>query len=231
MCKVFLSSFGPAAMRWFDALEEGSIGSFEELTKAFGARFITCSRVLRPVDSLLSMAMREGETLKTYSDRYWETYNEVNNDFENVVVRTFKVGLLTEHELRKLSTMKSALNMCQLMYRIDKYKRLKEEQIQGKGKTKMFLEKRDPRGGGYHNSRSRSDFPSHATSTGVQSVNSLFKELVYQILEKIKNDPFFKWPNKMGRDPSRRNQSLYCHYHWDRGHTTEDCRTLRDHLN
>lgn len=54
----------------FDALEEGSIRSFEELTRAFGARFIMCSKVPKLVDSLLSMAMKEGETLKTYSDRY-----------------------------------------------------------------------------------------------------------------------------------------------------------------
>lgn len=32
MCKIFPSSLGPVAMRWFDALEEGSIRSFEELT-------------------------------------------------------------------------------------------------------------------------------------------------------------------------------------------------------
>ena len=32
MCKVFPSSLGPVAMRWFDALEEGSIRSFKELT-------------------------------------------------------------------------------------------------------------------------------------------------------------------------------------------------------
>ena len=60
MCKVFLSSLGPVAMRWFNAFKEGSIGSFEELTKAFSASFMTCSRVPRPVDSLLSMAIWEG---------------------------------------------------------------------------------------------------------------------------------------------------------------------------
>ena len=34
MCKVFPSSLRPVAMRWFDALEEGLIGSFEELIMA-----------------------------------------------------------------------------------------------------------------------------------------------------------------------------------------------------
>ena len=91
MCKVFPSSLGPVAMRWFDGLGANSINSFKELTQAFGSRFITCSRVPRPLDSLLSLFMREGETLKTYSDRYWEIYNEINGDFEGVTISTFKV--------------------------------------------------------------------------------------------------------------------------------------------
>ena len=70
MCKVFPSNLGPVAMRWFDGLGANSFDSFKELTWAFGSHFITCSRVPQPLDSLLSMAMREGETLKTYSDRY-----------------------------------------------------------------------------------------------------------------------------------------------------------------
>ena len=95
----------------------------------------------------------------------------------------------------------------------------------------MFQEKRDPRGGGYNNNRPKRDFPNQAPSMGAQVVNSLFKEPVYQILEKIKNELYFKWPNKMGGDSSRRNQSLYCHYHQYRGHATKDYRTLRAHLN
>ena len=57
MCRLFPSSLRPVAMRWFDGLEEGSINSFQEFTRAFEARFVTCSRVPRPLDSLLFMAM------------------------------------------------------------------------------------------------------------------------------------------------------------------------------
>ena len=69
MCKVFSSSLGLVAI-WFDGLRANSIDSFKEPTQAFGSRFITCSRVPRPLDSLLSLSIREGETLKTYFDRY-----------------------------------------------------------------------------------------------------------------------------------------------------------------
>ena len=70
LCKVFPSKLGPVAMRWIDSLGASSIDSFKGLTKAFGSCFITCSRVPQPLDSLLSMSIREGKTLKMYSDRY-----------------------------------------------------------------------------------------------------------------------------------------------------------------
>ena len=70
LCRVFPSSLGPVAMRWFNDLEKGSINSFQELTRAFKARFVTCSRVPHPLDSILSMTMREGETMRTYLDKY-----------------------------------------------------------------------------------------------------------------------------------------------------------------
>ena len=128
MCMVFPSSLGPVAMRWFDGLEEGSISSFQELTRAFGARFVTCSRVPCHLDFLLSMVMREGETLKMYLDRYWEMFNKIYVNFDDVAIRTFKVGLLAEHDLRKFLTRKLAKSIRQLMDRIDEYKRVEEDQ-------------------------------------------------------------------------------------------------------
>ena len=137
MCKVFPSSLGPVVMRWFDGLKEGSINSFKELTRAFGARFVTCSRVPRPLDSLLSITMQEGETLKTYSNSYLEMCNEIDDNFDDVTIRTFKVGLPTEHDLRKSLTRKPVRSVRQLMDCIDEYKWVEEDQQQGKGKAKV----------------------------------------------------------------------------------------------
>ena len=115
-------------MKWFDGLREGSISSFKELTRAFGARFMTSSRIHRPLDSLFSMTMRERETLKTYLDKYWEMFNKIDRDFDDVVIRTFKVDLPAEHDLRKTLTRKPVRNVRWLIDRIDEYKRVEEDQ-------------------------------------------------------------------------------------------------------
>ena len=138
MCKVFPSNLGPVAMGWFNGLRANSIVSFKNLTRAFGARFITCSRVPRPLRSLLSMSMREGETLKTYSDRYWKMFNEIEGEHDDVAISTFKTGLPAEHDLRKSLTGKPVISVHQLMDRIDKYRRVEEDQLQGKGKAKVI---------------------------------------------------------------------------------------------
>ena len=146
MCKIFPSSLGLMAMRWFNGQRANSIDSFKKLTQSFGAGFITCSRVPLPLGYLLSMSMREGETLKAYSDRYWEMFNEIDGSYDDVAISTFKAGLPAEHDLRKSLTGKPVTSVRSLMDRIDKYKRIEEDQLQGKGKAKVIpQERRDPK--------------------------------------------------------------------------------------
>ena len=104
MCKVFPSSSGPTTLRWFNGLRKGSIHSFAELIQEFGARFITCSRVTQPMDVLLSMKMRVGETLRNYASQYWELYNEISGGNEKIAASTFRIGLLEDLELRESLT-------------------------------------------------------------------------------------------------------------------------------
>ena len=63
--------------------------------------------------------MHEGETLKAYSDRYWEVYNDLDDNHDDVAINTFKSGLPTEHGLRKSLTGKPVADVHQLMDRIE----------------------------------------------------------------------------------------------------------------
>ena len=114
MCRVFPSSLGPMPMKWFDRLRTNSISSFKKLTQSFCSRFITCNRVPQPLDSLLSMSMREGESVKAYSEWYWEMFNEIDGDFNEITIKTFKVGLSSKHCLRKSLTGKPVTSLRQM---------------------------------------------------------------------------------------------------------------------
>ena len=54
-------------------------------------------------------------------------YNEIDDNFDDVAINTFKNSLLVEHGLRKSLTGKRATSVRQLIDHIDKYKRVKED--------------------------------------------------------------------------------------------------------
>ena len=207
--RVFPSSLGPMPMRWLDGLRTNSINSFKKLTQSFCSQFITCSRVPQPLDSLLSMSMREGEFVKAYAERYWEMFNEIDGNFDEVAIRTFKVSLPPEQGLRKSLTGKPVTSLRQLIDQVDKYKRIEDDQQQGKGKAKVIpQERRDFRSDRYNNNQPRRDYAEQLGSNNNKVVGAVFREPVHQVLEKVKNKSFFKWPNKMVGNPEKRNRNL-----------------------
>ena len=62
--------------------------------------------------------------MKVYAKRYWEMFNEIDDDFDEVAIRTFKVSLPSKYGLRKSLTGKPVTSLCQLMDRVEKYKRI-----------------------------------------------------------------------------------------------------------
>ncbi|XP_050262723.1 uncharacterized protein LOC126707163 [Quercus robur] len=131
--------------------------------------------VPQPLGSLLSMSLWEGETLKAYSDRYWEIFNEIEGEYDDVAINTFKASLPAKHDLRKSLTGKPVTSVRQLMDRIDKYRRVEEDQLQGKGKAKVIPRgRRDFRSDRYNNNRPRKDFVGQSGSTNTQAVNAVF---------------------------------------------------------
>ena len=105
MCKISHSSLGSIAMRWFDGLEKGAIQGYDEPIKAFGAKFVTCSRThLTPLVS-----------------------NEGREDNGGIATSTFKVGLPIDSDLRASLALKPITDMKKLMERVEEYKRLEDD--------------------------------------------------------------------------------------------------------
>ena len=112
-------------------------------------------------------------------------FNEIYGDFDEVAVRTFKVGLSSKHGLRKSLTGKPVTSLRQLINWVDKYKRIEDDQQQGKGKAKVIpQERRDFRSDRYNNNWPRRNYADQSGSNNTQVVGAIFWEAVHQVLEK-----------------------------------------------
>ena len=56
-------------------------------------------------------------------------FNEIDRSYDDVAITTFKAGLPVEHDLRKSLTSKPVTSVRLFMDRIDKYRRIEEDQL------------------------------------------------------------------------------------------------------
>lgn len=115
--------------------------------------------------------------------------------------------------------MRPLENMHQLMRQIKEYNRLEDDRQQSRSKVPATSHyAKDSRSRDFQ-SRPRRELRIQELGARIGEINVAFKELVHKILEQIKNELCFRCLGKMGGDLARRNQNLYCTYHWDKGHT------------
>jgi hypothetical protein len=202
------------------------------MAEAFVARFISNSQKTKEMDALLTMKLQSNETIKEYSTRFWETYNDIDRCDEEVAVRTFKLGLPPDTGLHQSLTKRPTPIVVKLMHRIDQFIRVEED---GGGTTSVQIDTQP---------KVITPKPFARSSPAVKSLSSLtdfaapsfrafetvFKEPIYKLMEKIKREPFFVWPPKLLGNPDLRDGNLCCNYHKDTGHMTKNCHKLKVHL-
>ena len=99
----------------------------------------------------------------------------MEDNFDDVAIITFKNSVTADHGLRKSLTGKPATNMRQLMDRVDKYKRVEKDQLQGRGKEKVIpQERRDFRSDRYNSNHPRRDFVGQPGTTNTLTINTVF---------------------------------------------------------
>uniref|UniRef100_A0A2N9F8Q6 Reverse transcriptase domain-containing protein n=1 Tax=Fagus sylvatica TaxID=28930 RepID=A0A2N9F8Q6_FAGSY len=203
MCRIFPSSLGEVALRWFNQLERGSIGSWSQMAEVFVGRFITNSRRSRGLDTLMVIRLGINESLKDYSARFWETYNDIDGCAEDTALQAFKLGLPPSTGLRQSLTKRPPTTLKKLMDRVEQFVRVEEDG----GNTNAMISEvpvpppiSRPQARTSQAPKARS-IPTSYAPPSYKAFQTVFKEPIHRLLDKIKGKPFFVWPSKLIGDP------------------------------
>uniref|UniRef100_A0A2N9HSS1 Reverse transcriptase n=1 Tax=Fagus sylvatica TaxID=28930 RepID=A0A2N9HSS1_FAGSY len=238
MCRTFPTNLRGSARTWFNQLETGSIDTFAQLSRAFIDNFIGGRRSVRPANYLLNIRQREGESLRSYVQRFNKEAVQIDEPNEYVALTAFNAGLLKGDFLFQLCK-DPPKSMSELMYEAQKFINAEDAfQARDEFLSRKRKEPEDRRFDSSRNKSSRQDYPK-AERKNISSSNrreerpSSFTPLnmsIDQVLLQIEDNPDIKWPGKLRSDPTKRSKDLYCRFHRDHGHTTEDCFALKQQI-
>jgi hypothetical protein len=238
MCRTFPTNLRGSARTWFNQLETGSIDTFAQLSRAFIDNFIGGRRSVRPANYLLNIRQREGESLRSYVQRFNKEAVQIDEPNEYVALTAFNAGLLKGDFLFQLCKDPSKL-MSELMYEAQKFINAEDAfEARDEFLSRKRKEPEDRRLDSSRNRSSKQDYPK-IERKNISSSNRReerprdFTPLnmsIDQVLLQIQDNPEIRWPGKLRSDPTKRSKDLYCRFHRDHGHTTEDCFALKQQI-
>ena len=125
-------------------------------------------------------------------------YNEVDSCTEKIAIKTFKLGLDLESELRHNFSRRPAKSMRDLMSRIEQFVQVEDDQARIRAVPTQGRPPRKPA-----NMEQRiTDIPAKNLSCFTQprdlsGLHTVFNKPIYRIMAEIKNEPFFLMANPL----------------------------------
>ncbi|XP_013594664.1 PREDICTED: uncharacterized protein LOC106302772 [Brassica oleracea var. oleracea] len=162
-------------------------------------------------DGLYEILQHRVEPLRDYIARFNQEKVAVPECNIPTAISAFKRGLLPDGGLYKELTMYPCKTMEDVLSRAWAQVKWKESRTKGQPDQIEETEMKDPPKG---------DPRTLVVETGAELVNAL-RQMGQQV----------KWPPKMKAPDSFRNPGLWCDFHRDHGHKTEDCISLRIKVN
>uniref|UniRef100_A0A2N9IJZ2 Uncharacterized protein n=1 Tax=Fagus sylvatica TaxID=28930 RepID=A0A2N9IJZ2_FAGSY len=214
MCRAFPTNLRGSARTWFNQLETGFIDTFSQLSRAFIDNFIGGRRSARPANYLLNIRQREGESLRSYLQRFNKEAVQIDEPNEYVALTAFNAGLRKGDFLFQLCK-DPPKSMSELMYEAQKFINAEDA-----------FEARDE-----FPSRKRKESEDRCRREERPKGFTPLNMSIDQVLLQIQDNPEIKWSGKLRSDPIKRSKDLYCRFHCDHGHTTEDCYALKQEEN
>uniref|UniRef100_A0A2N9IUA0 Uncharacterized protein n=1 Tax=Fagus sylvatica TaxID=28930 RepID=A0A2N9IUA0_FAGSY len=234
MCRAFPLGLRGSARVWFNKLESESIGSFVQLSRAFIDHFIGSQRRGRPPTHLLSVKQMEGESLKAFVHRFNEEAMKIDRLKEDVTVTAFMAGLRKGDFLYELCKDPQE-TMSELMYEATKHMNAEdalEAMDDPPPKRRKETEERKPEPAKQKVPKFTETPERKRTTAPPVKFNSFtpLNTLIDKLLLQIQDDPSLRWPGKIRSDPNSRPKNLYCRFHRDHGHLTEECVALKEQV-
>ncbi|KAK3009096.1 hypothetical protein RJ639_015071 [Escallonia herrerae] len=232
MCRAFLTILKKAAHAWFTSLQPRSIYSFGQLVDLFQKHFISsCSRRKNSA-CLLNIMQEKNESLACFLGRFSAATLEIDNLDESVKYTAFLRGLRPTSKFAFSVNKSSPCSMKSLLEKANKYIQAEEylethRGRRGEGKEEQKKRSREitpPEGKSAkrskHDERHPKDPFAWEKLTPLNAKPS-------QILHEIKDNKALKWPDKMKSRPNKMNKDLWCYFHNDHGHKTNNCGLLK----
>ncbi|XP_016178099.2 uncharacterized protein LOC107620456 [Arachis ipaensis] len=235
-CTAFPVTLAGSAIKWFNALPNGSITSFHDISRKFMAQFTTrITKAKHPI-SLLGVTQKQDESTRKYLDRFNDECLTVDGLTDSVASLCLTNGLMNE-DFRKHLTTKPVWTMHEIQNVTKNY--INDEEVS----QVVAANKRQHNNAQHGNPAPRHNPPhreiqrDHPKTTNTNRPPRIGKFSNYtpltspitEIYHQIADRGIISKARQL-KERTGGNKTLYCDYHRGFGHRTQDCFDLKDAL-
>ncbi|XP_063936204.1 uncharacterized protein LOC135147248 [Daucus carota subsp. sativus] len=229
-------TFMNALIYWYSRLPPNSISCFADLSRAFIGQFVGSKTHAKSSASLMNLHQGKNESLREYMNRFTKEALKVPDLDQKVAMIALQQGT-TDDNFRRSLAKRAPDNMNDLQERAGKYIKAEEslrKSQSNQGPNANFKKRGNDAEYNAENKYAKKD--DDEKSPAKKKVGPRFTEYARlnaprsQILMEIEKDESVRWPKPIRTDPEKRNKDLYCRFHKDTGHKTDDCRQLKDEI-
>ncbi|XP_025647755.1 uncharacterized protein [Arachis hypogaea] len=233
-CRAFPVTLDGPAIRWFNALPQGSITTFADISRAFLAQFTTrIAKVKHPIN-MLGVTQRTGEPTRKYLDRFNDECLEIDGLTDLVAGLCLTNSLLNEN-FRKYLTTKPIWTMQEIHNVAREYINDEEvSQVMAANKRQLACSNARPSGSGKRSKEHSRDGGSAKTFKPFPRVGKFTNYTplaapIVEVYQQIADKGILSKPRQL-KDRMGGSKNLYCDYHKGYRHKTQDCFDLKDAL-
>ncbi|KAL5554142.1 hypothetical protein UlMin_041543 [Ulmus minor] len=232
-CRAFVITLTGVARRWFRTLRPGTISSFHQLSESFISQFAN-------------------KTTEIYLTRFVKEEMNVQDRSDAAASGALMAGLRNSTVLKYLvsvgkpDTVSYPELITEIRCHIDAEKasnldasKLSQDILLGGGKRKMDSQvsrqddgnngKKNKNGGQNGGNNNNRGGPPPAQIPRFREYTPL-TETVATVFNQAEHRGIFNYPPGIRTPANKRDNTKYCRFHRDTGHTTEECRVLKDEV-